>query len=122
MDTNKFDSADNLDATDSSSPGEPNNCNLDSKQNSTAEIEAADFMECDAEIIETGKKDDSLINNSDDDSYNQILNIPRSSSCPVPKSDKNSEEESSSLSLSWSMLFESPDSGKYCTIHVAEIS
>lgn len=120
MDSNKFDAVDNLDATDSSSPSEPNNCNLDSKQNSTAEIEAANFMDCDAsEIIEAGKEDDSLINNSDDFSYNQRSNIPRSSSCPVPKSGKDSEEENSSLSLSWSMLFESPDSGKYCTTHVA---
>lgn len=119
MDSNKFDSVTNLDATDSSSPGEPDNCNLDSKQNPTAEIEAANFMECDASEIETGKEDDdSLINNSDI-SYNQRTNIPRSSSCPVPKSDKNSDEESSSLSLSWSMLFESPDSGKYYTINIA---
>lgn len=119
MDSNKYDAVDNLDATDSSSPSEHNNYNLDSTQNSTAEIEAANFMECDVSEIETGKEDDSLINNSDDFSYNQRSNIPRSSSCPVPKSDKNSEEENSSLSLSWSMLFESPDSGKHSAIHVA---
>lgn len=91
---------------------EEDNCNINSGQNSAAEIEAPVFMECDAsESLETGK--DISSNGSCDDFLDyQKANIPRSSSCPVPKADNNnnSEEESSSLSLSWSMLFEPEDS------------
>lgn len=84
--------------------------NFDSKQNSVVEIEAASSMECDtSENLGSIEDSDSANNNTED----FRARIPRSASCPIPNVDNdNSSEENNSLSMSWSMLFESEDSGK----------
>jgi len=87
--------------------------NFKVEQNSIAEMEVTNTMECDiSDSLEIDEHDS--INNNDQDSFldNQSARIPRSASCPVPSTDNNnnSEEEHNSLSLSWSMLFESEDS------------
>lgn len=88
-----------------------NSDNSDSKQNSIAEFEAANNMECDTS--ENTEKSNESLNVDDEDFLDNRTRIPRSASCPVPKTENNSsEEEGSSLSLSWSMLFESEDTGK----------
>lgn len=83
------------------------------EQNSIAELEATTTtMECDVfEKSDVEKDNESLREwDTEDFSDSQRVRIPRSASCPVPNTDNNSsEEESSSLSMSWSMLFESED-------------
>lgn len=91
---------------------EKDDCSLDSEQNSIAEIEVSNFMECDAsENLPTGVEDKNSESNIDKD--HKASRIPRSLSCPIPNTDSSSGDESSSLSMSWSMLFEPGDSGKH---------
>ncbi|GIY57260.1 protein FAM13A [Caerostris extrusa] len=71
----------------------------DSQQNPIVESYDKNTMECD--VPEEVDAEEAFLESK--------AGIPRSASCPVPKTEhdrETSESESSSLSLSWSMLFE----------------
>ncbi|CAL1299852.1 unnamed protein product [Larinioides sclopetarius] len=74
----------------------------DSQQHPSAEFLDKNTMDCDA-----SEEQENV--NAEEEFMDSKSGIPRSASCPVPKTEndrENSESESNSLSLSWSMLFE----------------
>ncbi|XP_035205051.1 protein FAM13A-like [Stegodyphus dumicola] len=109
----------NVSENSSSSASEKSPCpekviNYGSMQNSFAELTDVNTMEFDVAGQENEVENEDSDRNTEVDEFQESrkARIPRSASCPVPGADSEgtSESENNSLSLSWSMLFESEDS------------